>query len=104
MTEMKSTQSGMSRRDLLLLAGAAVLGNAIPSEAGPPLELPVQGDLGRGTPPSNIPPVPVWTRELKEIGPGVFVYTQPGGPGIPNLGLRMPAALSAAIIGWRSIR
>src|SRR6476661_5457774 len=69
---MTSTVPGpIGRRELLQLVVAAAVG-VRPASA-----------LAR----QSAPPVPSWPTELRLLAPGVYAYTQAGGPGIDNASL-----------------
>src|SRR5262245_25880301 len=83
----------MTRRDVIR-TGAGAFAGAAAALAGPRLS--AQGGAVNPTPPpardQRYPLPPTWARELKQLAPNVYAYTQGGGPdmsgpGVSNAGL-----------------
>ena len=42
------------------------------------------------------PMPPAWPKQLKQLAPNVYAYTQGGGPGIPSVGVSNPGMIAWA--------
>ena len=90
------TKPQLSRRDVMK-AGAGVVAGVAATWAGSGLtHLSAQGGAVVPTPPPatdpRFPMPPTWNRELRQLAPNVYAYTQGGGPnmsgpGVSNAGL-----------------
>jgi cyclase len=96
--DRKSALSEMTRRDALKVGAGAAAGLAAMLAGGDLAQLSAQGqgNAVNPTPPpatdTRFPMAPSWPRELKQLAPNVYSYTQGGGPnannaGVSNLGM-----------------
>ena len=46
------------------------------------------------------PMPPAWPKELKQLAPNVYAYTQGGGPNIPNVGVSNPEMIAGPDYMW----
>ena len=88
--QVDSAAAGMSRRKAMQVgAGALLSAGAVLAGAGELARLAAQGP--QPTPPpatdSRYPMAPTWGRELRQLAPNVYAYTQGGGPNAPNAGV-----------------
>jgi len=78
----------MSRRKAMQVGAGALLG-AVLAGAGELVRLAAQDP--QPTPPpatdSRYPMAPTWGRELRQLAPNVYAYTQGGGPNVNNAGV-----------------
>src|ERR1700677_4483899 len=99
----KPEQSGapkLTRREAIGRVALTSVGIAsVLSGAGELAKLAAQGaapvdPVPPPAPDPNFPPAPQWGRELHQLAPNVYAYTQGGGPGIPSQGVSHPAMIA----------
>jgi cyclase len=94
----ENSAPGLSRREALHVGAGALLGAAAAMAGGGELARVAAQGAGNvnPTPPPATDPryplAPTWNRELKQLAPNVYAYTQGGGPnvnaaGVSNLGM-----------------
>ncbi|MBI2188428.1 MAG: MBL fold metallo-hydrolase [Acidobacteria bacterium] len=80
----------MNRREAIHLGAGALVG-ATATLAGLDRPLAAQAQVVNPTPPpqpdSRYPMPPKWNRELRQLAPNVYAYTQGGGPGLSAAGV-----------------
>ncbi len=91
-TQKLTRREAMGRVALTTVGVASVL-----SGAGELARLSAQGPVDPNPIPAtdpNFPMAPHWNRELKQLAPNVYAYTQAGGPGLPSQGFSNPAMIA----------
>jgi cyclase len=99
MVKRASEDAGLTRREALRTGAGAFLGaTAILTAGGELARVAAQGPANNVQPTplpatdSRFPMPPAWSRELRQLAPDVYAYTQGGGPnvsaaGVSNLGM-----------------
>ena len=96
---------GLSRRDAIHAGAGALVGAAAMLAGGGLTRLSAQAAVQATPSPATdprYPPPPSWNRELRQLAPNVYAYTQGGGPslsaaGVSNAGLIVGADYLMAI-------
>jgi cyclase len=92
----------LSRREAIQLGAGGLLGAAaILAGSGEAGKLAAQ-DLQPTPPPTDphYPMPPSWSKELRQLAPNVYAYTQGGGPNIPNFGVSNPGMIAGPDYMW----
>ena len=93
---------GLSRREAIQLGAGGLLGAAaILAGSGEAANLAAQ-DLQPTGPPTDphYPMPPSWSKELRQLAPNVYAYTQGGGPNISNFGVSNPGMIAGPDYMW----
>jgi cyclase len=81
----------LSRREAMQVGAGALVGAAVLlAGVGEVARLAAQGDPQPTPPPATDPRYPMppsWARELRQLAPNVYAYTQGGGPGVSAAGV-----------------
>jgi len=92
--------AGMTRREAIQMGAGTLLGAAgMLAGAGELASLATQGNVQATPPPATdarYPMPPTWNRELRQLAPNVYAYTQGGGPGISAAGVSNPGMIAGA--------
>jgi cyclase len=86
----KTERSGVSRREAIQVGAGALLGAAAMMSGGPRAAAQGLNNVNPTPPPATDPRYPMppaWNRELRQLAPNVYSYTQGGGPGISSAGV-----------------
>src|SRR5260370_37081786 len=90
----------LSRRQAIQAGAGALLGSAAMLAGAGALEklsaqapAPVQATPLPATDP-KFPMPPMWNRELRQLAPNVYAYTQGGGPGVSASGVSNPGMIA----------
>jgi cyclase len=90
----------MTRREAIQMGAGTLLGAAgMLAGAGELARLAAQGNVVPTPPPatdSRYPMPPSWNRELRQLAPNVYAYTQGGGPGISAAGVSNTGMIAGA--------